>query len=251
MVRKLLKSLYDICSSRRLAVGLMVYAAFLVFVATIAQTQIGIETAKSKFFESFFCLAEFSAVKVPLIGGATVGALAVVNLLASGWRYARGGVYGFGMSIAHMALVLLILSGALQYFMRSEGSVMLTEGAESDTVALRNGAKIKIPFKIKLVKFDAEYWNGSSTPKSFSSKLEFLRDGSAVPKTAAMNSPVSFGGWTFYQMSYADNGRTSVLSAVRNPARLLPWLAVGATFFGMVLMFLPRMFAGNGGGNEK
>lgn len=167
MVRKLLKSLYDICSSRRLAVGLMVYAAFLVFVATIAQTQIGIEAAKSKFFESFFCLAEFSAVKVPLVGGATVGALAVVNLLASGWRYARGGVYGFGMSIAHMALVLLILSGALQYFMRSEGSVMLTEGAESDTVALRNGAKIKIPFKIKLVKFDAEYWSGSSTPKLF------------------------------------------------------------------------------------
>lgn len=69
-------------------------------------------------------------------------------------------------------------------------------------------------------------------------------------QVVSMNSPGSFGGWTFYQMSYGDGGRTSVLSAVRNPARLLPWLAVGATFIGMAIMFLPRLFEKGRGGDE-
>ena len=51
-------------------------------------------------------------------------------------------------------------------------------------------------------------------------------------------------------MSYGDGGRTSVLAAVRNPARLLPWLAVGATFIGMAIMCLPRLFEKGGGGDE-
>ena len=37
-----------------------------------------------------------------------------------------------------------------------------------------------------------------------------------------------------------DGGKTSILGVVRNPARLLPWLSVGATFLGMLVIFLPR-----------
>ena len=56
-----------------------------------------------------------------------------------------------------------------------------------------------------------------------------------------MNAPASFSGWTFYQFSFKDGGKTSVLAAVRNPARLLPWLSVGAAFAGMLITFLPRV----------
>ena len=51
-----LKFLYAIASSKRLAVGLMVYAAFLVFVATLAQREIGVAAAQAEYFESFFCV---------------------------------------------------------------------------------------------------------------------------------------------------------------------------------------------------
>ena len=43
-----LKFLYAIASSKRLAVGLMVYAAFLVFVATLAQREIGVAAAQAE-----------------------------------------------------------------------------------------------------------------------------------------------------------------------------------------------------------
>ena len=238
-----LKFLYAIASSKRLAVGLMVYAAFLVFVATLAQREIGVAAAQAEYFESFFCVGSLGPLKFPLFGGALVGLAAVVNILASGWRYVSGGLFGFGASVAHMALVLLIVSGALQYFMRVEGSLVLREGMSSDTIVVgakegAAGEPVKLPFSVKLADFSVEHWDSSSTPKSFSSRVE------------SMNSPGSFGGWTFYQMSYGDGGRTSVLSAVRNPARLLPWLAVGATFIGMAIMFLPRLFEKGRGGDE-
>ena len=57
-----------------------------------------------------------------------------------------------------------------------------------------------------------------------------------------MNSPASFMGWTFYQSSYADDGKTSILTAVRNPARMLPWLSVFAAFFGMVIAFAAKFW---------
>ena len=45
-------------------------------------------------------------------------------------------------------------------------------------------------------------------------------------------------------MTYGDGGKTSILGVVRNPARLLPWLSVGATFLGMLVIFLPRAVFG-------
>ena len=250
-----LEFLYAIASSKRLAVGLMVYAAFLVFVATLAQREIGVAAAQAEYFESFFCVGSLGPLKFPLFGGALVGLAAVVNILASGWRYVSGGLFGFGASVAHMALVLLIVSGALQYFMRVEGSLVLREGMSSDTIVVgakegAAGEPVKLPFSVKLADFSVEHWDSSSTPKSFSSRVEFSRGENKSEQVVSMNSPGSFGGWTFYQMSYGDGGRTSVLSAVRNPARLLPWLAVGATFIGMAIMFLPRLFEKGRGGDE-
>ena len=150
-----LKFLYAIASSKRLAVGLMVYAAFLVFVATLAQREIGVAAAQAEYFESFFCVGSLGPLKFPLFGGALVGLAAVVNILASGWRYVSGGLFGFGASVAHMALVLLIVSGALQYFMRVEGSLVLREGMSSDTIVVgakegAAGAPVKLPFPEEL-----------------------------------------------------------------------------------------------------
>ena len=46
-----------------------------------------------------------------------------------------------------------------------------------------------------------------------------MRGGESTETVIRMNAPVSFGGWIFYQSSYANGGRTSVITAVRNPVR--------------------------------
>lgn len=47
----------------------------------------------------------------------------------------------------------------------------------------------------------------------------------------------------FYQNSYANGGRTSVITAVRNPVRFFPWISVLGVFAGMLLIFLSTLRA--------
>lgn len=253
MKSRLFKRAYLFASSPKLTLAILVYSTFLLFGATLMQSQIGIAEMQGRYVESFIFLASpffwsssfLSAIKFPLFGGAFVGTLAVVNLIASCMRHAKFGIQGFGVSITHMAIVLLIVSGALQYFMRVEGRISLREGVPANLVYIGSGSKtITLPFSVTLKQFKDEKWAGSDIAKEYSSQIYFERGGSREDAEVSVNSPVSFGGWTFYQMSYGDGGKTSILGVVRNPARLLPWLSVGATFLGMLVIFLPRAVFG-------
>lgn len=242
---KLFGRISEIAASPRLTVGILFYSVLLVFVATLAQTQIGVERAAQTYFESFFAIGSLGGVKFPFVGGAAVGVLAVVNIVFSILKYLSFDMSGFGNSVVHCAIVLLIFSGALQYFMREEGRLSVREGAASNAVLVERGgvSQIKhLPFSLKLLGFERENWKGSDIPKSFASKVVFIHGNSNTEALIEMNSPASFMGWTFYQSSYADDGKTSILTAVRNPARMLPWLSVFAAFFGMVIAFAAKFW---------
>ena len=70
-----------------------------------------------------------------------------------------------------------------------------------------------------------------------------MRGGESTETVIRMNAPVSFGGWIFYQNSYANGGRTSVITAVRNPVRFFPWISVLGVFACMLLIFLSTLRA--------
>ena len=245
--------IYKFFSSPRLTIFLLVYSVLMIFFATIAQSEIGIAQSQKIYFESFFSMGSIGGFRFPVLGGAFIGLLAAVNLVVSGVRFARFGIEGFGVSLSHMALVLLIISGALQYFTREEGTLTLREGSSSNLVFQpadaskysNEGTHIELPFTLHLIDFKEEKWSGSSIARSYSSHVFFQRGKEKVEALIKMNQPASYGGWTFYQMSYAEDGKVSILSAVRNPARLLPWLSVGAVFAGMLIIFLPRAFRRN------
>ena len=233
MKSRLFKRAYLFASSPKLTLAILVYSTFLLFGATLMQSQIGIAEMQGRYVESFIFLAS------PFFWSSSF------LLVASCMRYAKFGIQGFGVSITHMAIVLLIVSGALQYFMRVEGRISLREGVPANLVYIGSGSKtITLPFSVTLKQFKDEKWAGSDISKEYSSQIYFERGGSRENAEVSVNSPVSFGGWTFYQMSYGDGGKTSILGVVRNPARLLPWLSVSATFLGMLVIFLPRAVFG-------
>ena len=70
-----------------------------------------------------------------------------------------------------------------------------------------------------------------------------MRGGESTETVIRMNAPVYFGGWIFYQNSYANGGRTSVITAVRNTVRFFPWISVLGVFAGMLLIFLSTLRA--------
>lgn len=252
-VDSLKTKLIKICSSPRFTVFLLIYGTILVFLSTIEQSSIGIAAVQDRYIDSFICLypAEplFGFIKIPLFGGAAVGLAAMVNILASGFRYVKTNVRGFWFCAVHLSIALLIASGFIQYFTRVQGNMVIAQGTATDIVNLSDPRDtfrktLRLPFKIKLEQFDIDLWPGSSIAKGYSSKIAIINGPSEQHFTVKMNSPVSFGGWTFYQSSYMHDGKTTVLSAVRNPAKILPWFSVGVAFIGMAVMFSVKFLGG-------
>jgi len=106
--------------------------------------------------------------------------------------------------------------------------------------------RIILPLKLKLVDFKKTVHPGSEIPKSFTSRVEIESGGLRREALIAMNRPLRFGGYTFYQSSYAEegpHGASSTLAVVRNTGRWLPYAASGLMFLGLVLHFFGQLAA--------
>ena len=58
-----------------------------------------------------------------------------------------------------------------------------------------------------------------------------------------MNHPLRYGGKTFYQASFGQNDRLSVLQVVRNPGWLIPYLSCTLVALGLLLHFGVKLSA--------
>lgn len=243
MKARALNICYRTFSSPYLMVALFAYSVALLFFASLSQRHLSASEVQSIYFESFIFLGNFFDIKIPLAGGMFVGLLSCVSMLLSCVRHSTFGLRGLGVSLTHMALILLIISGFMQYLMREEGRIVLREGESASEVILNDKSKSQLPFEVKLEKFEMKNWQGTDVAKSYSSSLSFSRGDKKISALVKMNSPVSVGGWTFYQHSYGDGGKYSVLACVKNPARLLPWISFASIFAGMLIVFLSRTFS--------
>jgi ABC-type transport system involved in cytochrome c biogenesis permease subunit len=111
-------------------------------------------------------------------------------------------------------------------------------GAGGWTTALRF-ARHPLPFTFTLDRFVHEKHAGTEIPRHFASHLR-MRDhatGESRAVVISMNEPLRHAGWTFYQQSFANEGRTTVLHAVRNPARWLPYIGCALAALGLAFHF--------------
>ena len=81
-----------------------------------------------------------------------------------------------------------------------------------------------LPFTLRLDRFTHDIYPGTDIPKNFASSVRLHSDNGRDdrPVLISMNPPLRYGGFAFYQAGYANNDRTSVLEAVRNPGWRLP-----------------------------
>ncbi|MDR2845130.1 MAG: cytochrome c biogenesis protein ResB [Puniceicoccales bacterium] len=100
----------------------------------------------------------------------------------------------------------------------------------------------QLPFALRLDKFTHEYYPGSDVPKNFSSavRIQDPTTHSERPVTISMNHPLRHGGLTFYQAQFRSGNGTDVtiLQVVRNPGRLLPYVALYLVGIGLLVQFL-------------
>lgn len=57
-----------------------------------------------------------------------------------------------------------------------------------------------------------------------------------------MNSPLRYGGETYYQASFEPGDKVSILQVVHNPAAATPYVACALICVGLLAQFLTHLF---------
>ena len=110
-------------------------------------------------------------------------------------------------------------------------------------LALAPDRGIHKPYTISLLEFKHDIYAGTDIPSNFSSKIH-LRDparGEDRDVLIRMNTPLRYGGETFYQASFEEGDRVSILQVVRNPAAITPYVACSLVASGLIVQFLTHL----------
>ena len=106
------KQLLRVFGSLRLTVVLLALCMILVFVATIAQVNIGIHQAQIQYFRSWMTLVHLPIgdfrMPLPLPGGLTLGTLLIANLLVAQFNRFKLRPRTIGILLIHTGILLLL-----------------------------------------------------------------------------------------------------------------------------------------------
>lgn len=226
MKGRILKTL---SSSVTTVILLLLYAAGLA-VATFVEKYQGTSLARSLVYHSplFFILQM----------------LLVVNFVATAIRrrWIRKGKWGF--LLTHFALIV-ILTGALTTFLfGQEGIMHLREGETSNQILVRGeggDAVHTLPFSVELKHFTLTRYPGSSSPSSFESQVVVHVDGERRLERIYMNNVLDVRGYRFFQSSYDQDERGTVLSVNSDvTGRRITYAGYALLLLGFVFSMLGR-----------
>lgn len=103
----------------------------------------------------------------------------------------------FGADIVHLGLLIILLGGIISGLGGFKSNLNISEGQILPVP--------KADFKLRLDKFETEYYPNGSV-KDWKSRLTvFENENSVLTKTIEVNHPLSYKGFVFYQSSYGWN----------------------------------------------
>ena len=95
----------------------------------------------------------------------------------------------------------------------------------------------KLPFDIKLNDFVLERYPGSESPAAFSSYVEVIDEEKAFPFHIFMNNVLDYKGYRFFQASYDNDEKGTVLSVNHDfTGTLITYIGYGLMILGMCLI---------------
>lgn len=123
---------------------------------------------------------------------------------------------------------------------------VLTTGGRDVQISYMN-RRLVLPFSLRLERFEIQYYEGSSSPRSFASQVTVLDNG-APPDSLeiSMNEPLDWNGYTFYQSSYEPGEPrpvTSVFTVNRDPGRWTKYFGSLFLVAGIIALFMMKMAA--------
>ncbi len=97
-----------------------------------------------------------------------------------------------------------------------------------------------LPFTMTLVDFSHDRYVGTDIPMNFSSDVIVTDSDTGEQREVLiyMNHPLRYGGYTFFQASFAKGDTASMFQVVKNPGRLIPYISCIAVSIGLLYQFM-------------
>ena len=134
----------------------------------------------------------------------------------------------------HISFVLILAGALITMLTGKSGMMELRRGLVTSQWSSDNGFRQDLPFSLQLKEFRIEYYPGTHDPSDYISKvvLKDSRSDKETEYTISMNNILKYDGYRFYQSSYDDDLRGSVLAVSHDP-----W-GVGVTYTGYILLLM-------------
>lgn len=100
------------------------------------------------------------------------------------------------------------------------------------------------PYSLTLLKFKHDIYPGTDIPKNFSSQIKLKDPANQTDRDVLiyMNNPLRYGGETYYQASFENNDKTTVLQVVKNPSWITPYVSCILVTVGLIVQFGMHLF---------
>ncbi len=102
---------------------------------------------------------------------------------------------------------------------------------------------IELPFKLELVDFQLERYPGSESPSSYASEVILIDEDKGIrePRRIFMNNVLNYGGYRFFQSSYDQDERGTILSVNHDYwGTLITYLGYFLLAAGMIYSFFSK-----------
>ena len=217
-------------TSYRTSIILLLVYAVIMAAATIMEKYHGTATAKAIIYYSpIFIFLQFLMI-VNFIG-ITIKKKFITR---KKWSYVA----------IHASLIVILCGAFTTHLTGVEGLLHIREGESSNEMIIKEGNSHRVqylPFKIELTDFKLTRYPGSQSPSSYESYLKLHADGKERKVKVYMNNVLDFKGYRFYQASYDQDERGTILSVNHDIyGRNMTYLGYTILFLGLALMFFDK-----------
>lgn len=215
MIEKIFNSL----ASYRTTLLLFVVYAILMATATILEKFYGTPVAKGIIYYSPL----FFIIQLLLCAAFVCTSIRKRLFTVKKWHY----------SLLHGAFIVILAGAGVTHFWGKEGIIHLREGEKCDFFWLKEGnMQAELPFELELQDFKLIRYPGSLSPSSYESYLKIYTTHGVHEAKVYMNNVLDIEGYRFFQASYDEDERGSVLSVSYDS------MGRNITYLGYICLFI-------------
>ena len=143
--------------------------------------------------------------------------------------------------IFHFSFILILIGAFVTHHFGIDGTMRIREGEKSNTIEIGN-TKLTTPFHIKLNDFELIRYPGSRAPSEFKSNVTVLdyTKNRQFDTDIYMNNTLIVDGYKFFQSSYDDDEKGTVLSVNKDPGVHITYIGYGILFLALILTLFDK-----------